>query len=114
MKRDKITYDIDTVKRNVEVSEGLATTVKDMKKKLGKDMPISFDFAGDISVQTTEITEQEGKRTFTKVVVVSPSSWVLSRAFRLVVLIAPSWVEPSASISVVDSRPKSVAVIAPI
>jgi hypothetical protein len=76
-KRDKATYAIDTVKKKVDFTEAFAALVK-VDKNVGDNMPIAFDFAGDITVKTVrfkgEIQGQpqiKGQATFNKVIVVN-------------------------------------------
>ena len=67
-KRDKMTYNIDTVKNRVDFTESLEALVKS-KKQIFQDMPVSFDFAGDVSVKVSQF--KDGQRSFSKVALVN-------------------------------------------
>jgi hypothetical protein len=76
-KRDKATYAIDTVKKKVEFTEAFAALVK-ANKNVGDNMPIAFDFAGDITVKTVQFkadiepqAQIKGQASFNKVIVVN-------------------------------------------
>jgi hypothetical protein len=70
-KRDKATYSVDTAKKKIDFTEGLAAMAK-AKKKVGEEVPMRFDFPGDISITVTQFKEMPpGMRSFNKVVVVN-------------------------------------------
>jgi Tol biopolymer transport system component len=73
-KRDKITYAIDTAKKKIDISDAFAAAVK-AKKKLGEEVPIKFDFAGDVSVHLVQfkddMPDKKMTRTFNRVIVVN-------------------------------------------
>jgi Tol biopolymer transport system component len=57
-KRDKATYQIDTLKKTTTVTDALkALSASD--KKNNNETPLSFDFAGDVSVKLVRITDKD-------------------------------------------------------
>src|SRR5262249_37181071 len=61
LKRGKLTYQIDTVKKTAVVSDAFKAFAE-KEKDPKNEMPLSLDFAGDVSVTVKQLSEGEKEK----------------------------------------------------